>query len=110
HLPVLERGEIVGVLSQRDLYFMESIPGADIEKDKVSDAMTEDSYVVAPDTPLAEVAATMAERHVGSAVVVERARVIGIFTATDALRILSVRSGSKRVNMSKYAQAKEISR
>jgi acetoin utilization protein AcuB len=89
HLPVLERGEIVGVLTQRDLYFLETIKGVDVATDKVNDAMTQDSYTVSPETPLDEVASTMAERRLGCAVVVERGRVVGIFTATDALRLLA---------------------
>jgi CBS domain-containing protein len=88
HLPVLERGELVGVLSQRDLYFVENISGVDVSKDHVDDAMSTDCYVVAPQASVREVAATMAERKLGSAVIVEAGRVIGIFTATDALRVL----------------------
>jgi acetoin utilization protein AcuB len=89
HLPVLERGQIVGVITQRDLYFLETIQGVDIDADQVNDGMTPDAYAVSPDTPLAEVAETMVERKLGCAVVVERDRVVGIFTATDALRLLS---------------------
>jgi CBS domain-containing protein len=88
HLPVLERGELVGVLTQRDLYFLETINGVKLEEDVVSDAMSADSYVVAPGDPLPKVAATMANRRLGCAVVVERGRVIGIFTAMDALGLL----------------------
>lgn len=88
HLPVLEHNELVGVLSQRDLYFLESLGTFDLEADKVDDAMTHESYAVSPDAPLEEVARTMAEQRYGCAVVMERDRVIGIFTATDALRVL----------------------
>jgi CBS domain-containing protein len=89
HLPVLEHGELVGVISQRDLYFLESIAGVDLEKDRVDDGMSTDTYAVAPDETLERVLAVMAERKLGSAVVLERGRVIGIFTATDALRMLA---------------------
>lgn len=89
HLPVLEHGELVGLLSQRDLYLLESIGGADLERDTVDDAMTTDTYAVAPTTPIEEVAETMARERYGCAVVMERDRVIGIFTATDALDLLA---------------------
>src|SRR5262245_2691430 len=46
HLPVLEHGEIVGIVSQRDLYFMESLGGVDVGTDEVNEAMSQDSYVV----------------------------------------------------------------
>jgi acetoin utilization protein AcuB len=86
HLPVLRAGKLVGVLSQRDLYFIEALSGTDIDVDAVADAMTSDVYVVAPGDHLRDVARTMAEHRYGSAVVVEKGQVVGIFTATDALR------------------------
>jgi acetoin utilization protein AcuB len=89
HLPVLEHGELVGVLSQRDLYFLESLSGVDLDVDTVEDAMSTDAYAVGPDEQLAAVCAEMTRHRFGCAVVVERDRVVGIFTATDALRILS---------------------
>lgn len=88
HLPVLEHGELVGVVTQRDLYFLETIAGVDLTKDKVDDAMGADCYAVGPDARVTEVAAEMSRHKYGCAVVIERDRVIGIFTATDALRVL----------------------
>jgi acetoin utilization protein AcuB len=89
HLPVLEHGELVGVVSQGDLYFLETIAGVDKLADKVDDAMTNDARKFVPDTPLAQVAREMFEQKLGCAVIVERGRVVGIFTALDALRILA---------------------
>jgi|CXWL01.1.fsa_nt_gi acetoin utilization protein AcuB len=89
HLPVLEHGELVGVLTQRDLYFLETIAGVEIDSDKIDDAMSTDAYAVAPDARLEDVAAVMAEQRYGCAVVMERGRVAGIFTATDALRVIA---------------------
>lgn len=89
HLPVLEHGDLVGVLSQRDLYFLETIAGVDLNKDRVDDAMSADAYAVGPEARVEEVAGQMAEHKYGCAVIMERDRVIGIFTATDALRVLA---------------------
>lgn len=89
HLPVLDHGDLVGILSQRDLLFLETLRGIDTDKDIVEDAMTMDTYAVAPDTPVATVARQMARKRYGCAVVMERGRVAGIFTATDALRIVA---------------------
>lgn len=89
HLPVLERGDLVGVVSQRDLYFVETISGVDKLTDKVEDAMSTDTRKFDPETPLIEVARAMYEHKLGCAVIVERDRVVGIFTAMDALRILA---------------------
>jgi acetoin utilization protein AcuB len=88
HLPVLRGGRLVGVLTQRDLYFLETIAGVDLEIDKVADAMSPEVYTVTPEERLRDVARTMATRKLGCAVVVEKGQVVGIFTATDALRHL----------------------
>jgi acetoin utilization protein AcuB len=89
HLPVLERGDLVGIVSQRDLYFVETIAGVDKLTDKVEDAMTSDTRTFDPETPLVTVAREMVRQKLGCAVIVERDRVIGIFTAMDALRIVA---------------------
>lgn len=88
HLPVLRAAKLVGVLSQRDLYFVESIAGVDLDLDCVADAMTQDVYTAHPDDLVRDVARIMANRKYGCAVVMEHGRLLGIFTATDALRYL----------------------
>jgi len=90
HLPVLRGGELVGVLSQRDLYFLETLSGVDIDIDQVADAMTPEVFTTHPDEPLRNVAREMANKKYGCAVVMdEQRRVRGIFTVTDALRCLA---------------------
>lgn len=90
HLPVLERGELIGVVSQRDLYFVETLRGVDdVENDIVEDAMSTDTYAVAPEAAIGAVAKSMALHHYGCAVVIERGKVAGIFTVTDALRLIA---------------------
>jgi len=88
HLPVLHGGRLVGLLTQRDLLFIETLRDVDPTKVPVEDAMSVDVFTVGKDTPLATVASEMAEHKYGCAVVVEGARVIGIFTTVDALRAL----------------------
>jgi acetoin utilization protein AcuB len=90
HLPVVRAGEILGVVTGRDLALMESLADVDPEEVTVDEAMSTDVYAVSPDAPLRMVAADMAERKIGSAVVVEDKMVLGIFTVTDACRALSL--------------------
>lgn len=88
HLPVLEGGKLVGVLSQRDLYLTEAIEPIDTRTVRVEEAMTQDAYVVGPEALLESVASTMAERKLGCAVVMEGPKVTGVFTTIDALRAI----------------------
>ena len=89
HLPVLHGGKLVGVLSQRDLHFIETLEDVDPEKVEVNEAMTQDTYAVGPRTTLRKVAAEMAEHKYGSAVVLDKERVVGVFTTVDGMRVLS---------------------
>jgi acetoin utilization protein AcuB len=89
HLPVLDAGKLVGVLSQRDLYFVEAISGVEQSLESVGEAMTSEVYIVAPGDLVADVAREMSEHKYGCAVVVDRGHVVGIFTATDALALLA---------------------
>ena len=90
HLPVLHGGALVGVVSQRDLYLVESLTDIDLEAVPVSEAMTMEVEVVDPRTPLRDVIATMAEKRIGSTVVAQGKKIVGIFTVTDALRTLAL--------------------
>lgn len=88
HLPVLKRGKLVGIVSVRDLHLIETLQDVDPERVAVEDAMTPEPYTVSPNARLQEVVEKMAEHKWGSAVVVERGKVVGMFTTTDALRLL----------------------
>jgi acetoin utilization protein AcuB len=103
HLPVVDGGRLVGVVSQRDLYLLETLRGVDREAERVREAMTPDPFTAAPDAPLDEVAARMAEHKYGSAVVVDRGSVIGVFTTIDALRALAAIARRKRARSPRTA-------
>ena len=89
HLPVLAGDKLVGIVSQRDLLLIESLPGVNPAEVPVEDAMTREVFVVDSATPLAKVTAEMADRRRGSAVVMHGDRVVGVFTVTDACRVLA---------------------
>lgn len=90
HLPVLDGRSLVGLVSLGDLHLLETLDGVDPTDATVREAMSDDPYTAAPRAPLRQVAAEMAARKISSAVVVEDERVVGIFTAVDGLRGLSL--------------------
>jgi acetoin utilization protein AcuB len=87
HLPVLHGGQLVGVISERELDVIGALPGS--KQLSVEDAMVPDVYVTSADTELATVVSDMARLKVGSAIVVEGDDVVGVFTAVDGLRALA---------------------
>ncbi len=88
HLPVIDGSRIVGLLSERDLGKLEIFPMLNMSMISVPDAMTDNPYVVAPDTPMVEVLEKMRDDRMGSAIVAEDGKVVGIFTVTDAVKHL----------------------
>lgn len=85
HLPVTEGRTVVGVVSDRDLRVLMDV-GGDAGDRTVRDVCVSPAYVVGLDEPLDEVLLAMAERHIGSAIVVKNGRLAGVFTAVDACR------------------------
>lgn len=91
HLLVMSDGELVGVLSKRELSpcrrVLAQAPG---EVGPPVDALcVPDPLVVLPGDPLDRVTEEMALRRVGSAVVVENGKPIGIVTTTDVCIVLT---------------------
>jgi acetoin utilization protein AcuB len=89
HLPVLAGEHLVGVLFKSDLKLIESLAPEAVQPINVKAMMVTEYYTVPPDEALDVAAREMSKRKYGSALVVDRGKVIGVFTTTDALRALS---------------------
>ena len=97
HVPVLEDGEIVGLVSQRDLFkaMMSSTMGygekaqkAYLHSVRVKEIMSDPVTIVAPDTSVSEAAELMLQKGIGCLPVVDGTALVGIVTKTDLLRYL----------------------
>ncbi|MBW2273919.1 MAG: CBS domain-containing protein [Deltaproteobacteria bacterium] len=91
HLPVSDEGKLVGEISQRDIG-VGSKPGVgprEVSELRVADLCVSDAYVVELNTRLDEVLREMAERRIGSALVVKGEKLVGIFTMSDACWVLA---------------------
>ena len=89
HLPVMKAGQISGIVSDRDLKLAMSIRGVEASKTTVDEVASSEVFLVKPDSKLDDVAKMMAEKKIGSVLVVDNHRLVGIFTTTDALKALN---------------------
>jgi acetoin utilization protein AcuB len=91
HLPVQKDGKLVGIVTERDLYYRikRNSPAEETAGLTARDFMIDHPYMVAFSTPLSECAAEMARRRIGSAIVVRRGKLAGIISAIDICRIFA---------------------
>jgi acetoin utilization protein AcuB len=86
HLPVLDGARLVGLLSDRDLRLADSL--AEDRSLRVADVMLPEPFTVQAGDSVTEAVAAMAQRKIGSCVVLDGTSVAGIFTTVDALHLL----------------------
>ncbi len=89
HLPVLEGGKLIGLVSDRDLKMVMSFKDVDPVKVTVEEACTFDPITVSPESDLDEVVKLMAEKRIGSVLVADNNKLVGIYTWVDALNSMS---------------------
>jgi acetoin utilization protein AcuB len=93
HLPVLEGGRLVGIVSDRDLRSATPALGDParaeaLGKILVSKVMAHEVTTARPDDPIEEVANAMRERKIGCLPVVEDEALVGIVTSSDVMEAL----------------------
>ena len=108
HLPVVEAGRVVGVISMNDLRAALPVPvnlrsGVGLGDRElvrgyaVGELMTHFPEVAHPESSLEDAAQCMAERRIGCLPVVDRRhRIVGMLSSTDALRALANSLWAKR--------------
>lgn len=102
-LPVMEKGQIVGIITDRDLKKASPSDATTLDmhellflisKIKVKDLMTKPVYTVPPDYTVEEAAAILLEKRISGLPVIDKNnRLIGIITRSDLFRVIISLSG-----------------
>src|SRR5206468_6713016 len=91
HVPVVEDGQLVGIISDRDIKSALALslgPGGAEAYRTASQIMTRHPITIAPMFPVEEAARVMVTNRISALPVVEGARLVGIVTETDLLQLL----------------------
>ena len=97
HLPVVDQGELVGILTDRDLRLAAppvwasdtdyAALRATFEQKTIADVMTSHALIsTTADTPIEDAASLMYEHRIGCLPVMDGRELIGILTETDVMR------------------------
>lgn len=89
HVPIMDGAQLFGILSREDLHEVLLAHGDAAERFTAGEICTADVLTVDPTTPVTDVARQMLERGVGSALVTDGDVLVGIFTSTDAVKLLA---------------------
>ena len=91
HLPVVDQGALVGMVSDRDVRGLASevLSGNELSEQlarPVSEVMSSDVVSVDPETEISEVIDLMIEHKIGAVPVVADGQLVGILSYVDVLR------------------------
>lgn len=99
---VMDGGEVVGIISERDVIRKVVLKGKNIEKVKVGDIMSTNLTTVSPNTPLDECMKLMTDKRIRHLPVLRDKQLCGIVSIGDVVKYLVVEKDFKIKNLETY--------
>lgn len=122
HLPVVEKGKVVGIVSDRDMYkalgpksnsnaIESNKTGTELHviPKKVQNIMHRGVITVSPETLVSDAAALMAENRIGALPVINNNKLVGILSSTDILNVFSKLEHAKEKREQRISEGKSHS-
>lgn len=97
-LPVVDKGNLVGIVTQHDLLQASPSPATSLSihelnyllaKMKVKEVMKKNPFTLTPDTPFEEALRIGQDKKIGSFPVMDKGKLVGIITESDTVRFLT---------------------
>ena len=104
-LPVVEDGQIVGIISERDVIYCLRDHGAQVLDWEVAKVMTSPAITASPDTEVLSALALMTQRRIRHLPVVESDRIRGIVSIGDLVKHRMERIEAEAEAMRTYIQS-----
>ena len=104
-VPVVERGQVVGIFSERDVVYGLARTGAGLLDKPVGEVMTKPPVTIAPETPIISALSLMTKRRIRHLPVVEGGHMVGFVSIGDLVKSRIDHIESEAEAMRSYIQS-----
>jgi len=87
-MPVIDKGKIIGMLTDRDILREIVAASKNADKIKVFDIMSKKIFFVSKTDSIEKVAQILSKNHISRVPVVDNGKLVGLVTMTDVLKVM----------------------